>query len=64
MFTDVEMRIWSLQKRSIRLSIFGYSDMTLVVGCSIKFIDDDRTLRKILLCCRDFNDILKEAVYK
>jgi hypothetical protein len=64
MFSDIEIRLWSLQKRSIRLSLFGYSDMTLVVGCSIKFIDDDRTLRNLLLCCRDFNEILKEAIYK
>jgi len=64
MFSDIEMRLWSLQKRSIRLSKFGFSDSTLVAGCSIKFIDEDITLRNLLLCCRDFNDIFKEDVYK
>ena len=64
MFSDIELRLWSLQKRSIRLSVFGYSDQTLVMGCTIKFVDDDRTLRNILLCCRDFNEILRESVYK
>ena len=38
--------------------------MTLVIGCAIKFIDDDVTLRNILLCSRDFNDILKDEVLK
>jgi hypothetical protein len=44
--------------------MFGYSDLTLVLGCSIKFIDDDRTLRNLLLSCRDFNEVLKESIYK
>lgn len=64
MFTDVETRIWSLQKRSNRLCRFGYTDMTLVLGCTIKFIDEDEVLRAILCCSRDMNEILKPEVLK
>jgi hypothetical protein len=41
MFTEVETRIWSLQKRSNRLCRFGYTDIALVLGCTIKYIDED-----------------------
>lgn len=41
MFTDEETRVWSLQKRSKRLVQFGYTDVTLILGCTIKFIDND-----------------------
>lgn len=54
----------SLQKRSNRLCKLGYSDLTLIVGCSIKFIDSDETLRNILLLSRDFDEILSSEVYK
>jgi hypothetical protein len=64
MFTEQETRIWHLTKRSNRLCKYGYSDMTLIVGMTIKFVDKDSTLRNLLLVCRDFNDILKPAVLK
>jgi hypothetical protein len=64
MFSEQETRIWLLTKRSNRLCKFGYSDMTLIVGLTIKFIDTDRTLKNLLLVCRDFNDVLKTAVLK
>jgi hypothetical protein len=64
MFTEQETRIWQLTKRSNRLCKFGYSDMTLIVGLTIKFIDTDIALRDLLLVCRDFNDILKPAILK
>ena len=64
MFTDHEKMVMSLQKRSNRLCKLGFSDLTLIVGCSIKFIDSDITLRNILLCCQDFNAILCDDVYK
>ena len=38
--------------------------MTLIVGCSIKFMDSDITLRNILLVNKDFNEILCTEVYK
>ena len=38
--------------------------MTLIVGCSIKYIDSDITLRNILLVSKDFNDILLTEVLK
>jgi len=64
MFTEVETRIWSLQKRSNRLCRFGYTDITLVLGCTVKYIDEDMTLRALLLCSRDLNEILKPEVLK
>lgn len=64
MFTEQETRIWLLTKRSNRLCKFGYSDMTLIVGMMIKFVDKDSTLKNLLLVCRDFNDILKPSILK
>lgn len=31
---------------------------------TIKFIDSDETLRNIIACCKDFNDVLKDEVLK
>jgi hypothetical protein len=45
MFTDKEKLLWSLEKRGRRLKQFGVSDKMLVLGMSIKFIDDDIKLR-------------------
>jgi hypothetical protein len=59
MFNAMEMKIWSLQKRSSRLVKFGHSDVSLIIGMSIKFIDSDITLRNLLLTCRDLSEILK-----
>ena len=64
MFTDHEVLVQSLQKRSNRLCKLGFSDMTLIVGCSIKYIDSDITLRNILMVSKDFNDILIREVLK
>jgi hypothetical protein len=36
----------------------------MIIGCTIKFIDKDETLRNLLLCCKDINDFLKQEVYK
>ena len=64
MFTEHETLVMSLQKKSNRLCKLGYNDMTLIVGCSIKFIDNDLTLRNILLVSKDFNEILRGEVFK
>lgn len=64
MFTEHETLVMSLQKRSNRLCKLGYSDLTLIVGCSIKFIDNDLTLRNILLVSKDFNEILRTEIFK
>ena len=64
MFTEVETRIWSLQKRSNRLCRFGYTDTTLIIGCVIKYIDSDEVLRAILCSSRDTHEILKPEVLK
>ena len=36
----------------------------MIVGCSLKFIDSDSTLRNILQASRDFNEVLSRPVYK
>ena len=65
MFTKNELLVQSLQKRSKRMSQLGLnSDITLIVGCSIKYIDSDQTLKSVLLACRDFNETLSPAIYK
>lgn len=64
MFTDKELLIWSLERRSNRLKSWGLNDKTLIMGMSVKYIDKDETLRRLLLTCRDFNDWLKEEVLK
>jgi len=38
--------------------------MTLIIGCTIKFVDSDEVLRAILCCSRDINEILKPEVLK
>lgn len=64
MFSDEENRVNSIQKRSKRLVLFGYTDITLIVGCCIKFIDEDTTLKHILMLSKDTNDILTQEVLK
>jgi hypothetical protein len=64
MFSDMEMKIWSLQKRSNRLVKFGHSEISLIIGMSIKYIDGDQSLRNLLCTCRDLSEILKEEVLK
>lgn len=58
MFTEKQLLIWSLQRRGNRLKAFGLTDTIQIAGMAIKFIDNDYTLRNLLLCCRDFNDVL------
>jgi len=38
--------------------------MTLILGCTIKYIDTDEVLRAILCLSRDMNEILKPEVLK
>jgi hypothetical protein len=64
MFTEKEQLMCSLQKRSNRLKSYGLTDSMLVMGMTVKFIDKDSTLLKVLLLCRDFNEMLKEVVLK
>ena len=65
MFTKSELLVNSLQKRSKRMSrLCLNSDLTLIAGCSVKYVDSDATLRNILQVCRDFNETLAPAVYK
>ena len=64
MFTDKEQLIWSLERRSNRLKLFGVSDKLLIVGMTIKFIGDDQTLGRILCLGRDYSETLRQTVYK
>ena len=64
MFTDKEQTISTLEKRGKRLKQFGVSNTMMVVGCTIPFIEDDATLRALLLLARDYNETLKMPVYK
>jgi hypothetical protein len=64
MFTDKEQMIWSLERRSNRLKCYGFSDTLQIVGMTIKFIDDDKTLVKLLLLGKDYFDTLRRPVYK
>ena len=38
--------------------------MTFIVGCCVKYIDNDITLKNILLVSKDFNEILQRVVLK
>ena len=64
MYSDEERRIITMQKRSKRLVQFGYTDITLVVGCCVKFIDSDATLVNVLLLSSDTNEILQSEILK
>lgn len=51
-------------KRSERLRKFGHSDVTTIIGLTIKFIDSDKTLRYLVSLNRDLNEILRFEVLK
>jgi hypothetical protein len=51
-------------KRGERFRKFGHSDVVLILGLTIKFIDSDKTLRQIVSLNRDLNEILREEVLK
>ncbi|CDW77618.1 rab-like gtpase activating [Stylonychia lemnae] len=64
MFTEKELLIWSLQKRGNRIKNFGYTDSMQILGMTIKFIDNDITLRNLLMLSRDYNEVLIQEVLK
>ena len=64
MFTENELLVRSLQKRSKRLYKLGSISLTLIAGCTIKYVDSDVTLRNLLVASRDFNEVLGSVVYK
>jgi len=47
-----------------RLKRYGISDKILILGMTIKHIDDDKALLKVLLLCRDSNDHLRDDILK
>jgi len=56
--------IWSLERRSNRLKSFGFSDTLQILGMTIRFIDDDQTLLKVMLLGKDYYDTLRRPIYK
>ena len=64
MFSEKEKVYWSLMKRGERFTKFGHSNVVTILGLSIKFISDDKTLRKIISLSRDLNEILRDEVLK
>jgi hypothetical protein len=64
MFSEKEMVTCSLLKRSNRLQKFGFTDITLILGISIRFVDSDRVLRNIICLSKDLNETLREEALK
>jgi hypothetical protein len=64
MFSDKETVYWSLMKRGERLQKFGYSNQATILGLTIKLIDSDQTLSRILCLNKELNEILREEVLK
>lgn len=44
--------------------MWGMTDSTQIAGMTIKYIDNDKILRNLLLVCRDFNELLKDEILK
>jgi hypothetical protein len=64
MFSEREMITWSLLKRGNRLQKFGFSDLSVILGLTIRYIDCDFTLRNIVSLNKDMNEILREEILK
>jgi hypothetical protein len=64
MFSEKEMVTWSLLKRGNRLQKFGFSDLSVILGLTVRYVDDDRTLRNLILLNSDMYEILREEVLK
>mmetsp|Transcript_20917 Transcript_20917/g.19974 ORF Transcript_20917/g.19974 Transcript_20917/m.19974 type:complete len:445 (+) Transcript_20917:1627-2961(+) len=64
MFTEKELLIKSLDKRSQRLKNFGLTDLTLVAGMAIKYIDNDHTLFGLMAASKDFHEMLGDDILK
>ena len=43
---------------------FGHSDLTLIIGLSIRFINSDESLKIISSLNKDLNEILQEEILK
>ena len=64
MFTEKEQLIWSLTRRGNRMKMFGYSEAMQILGITIRFVDNDTTLRNILMLSRDCHEILRHEILK
>ena len=51
-------------KRGERFQKFGFSNVTTILGLTIKFIDSDSGLRTLVSLNRDLNEILREEILK
>jgi hypothetical protein len=64
MFNEKETVYWSLMKRGERLTKFGYSNTATILGLTIKFIDSDKCLSRIVSLNKDLNEIFRDEVLK
>lgn len=64
MFTQKELLYWSLMKRSERYNRFGSSAAAQILSITVKYIDNDEMLLKLLRLNRELNEVLKEPVIK
>jgi len=64
MFNDKETLYWSLMKRGERFRKFGYSNTATILGLTIKFIDSDKMLSKLVSLNKDLNEIFRDEVLK
>ncbi|MDR3549344.1 MAG: TBC domain-containing protein [Candidatus Pacebacteria bacterium] len=55
---------YSLDKRVREQKRYGYTKSTMIIGMTIKFVSDFKTLSGILLLNKDFNTKFKAKVYK
>ena len=62
MFSDKELKEWSLMKRGNRLVKFGFTDITLVLGLLIKYIDTDEGLLNICNMSKLCNEVLRDEI--
>ncbi len=54
----------SLAKREKEMKKFGYSKQTMVMGLAIKYINDPKTLSRVLLVSKEWFGVFKPLVYK
>jgi len=55
---------YSLSKRVMERKRYGYSDSIMVMGMTLKFVYDLKTLVNILLVSKEWNNIFKTKIYR
>ena len=64
MFSDKEVILFQLAKRSQRILKFGYNNVTQILGMTLKFVDSDIVLRNLLCLNKELNEILMNDALK